>query len=229
MHLMRQRAALLGHIQKTNSQYHLPEIGQKIADKANRDGGAERFPEPAVQKSLAVDLARIDHDAPLLRDRELAILHTATPHDANTRSLLRTVPGSGEILSLVLLDAIPDRQRFPRVPECVSDGRLVTCAKESAGKRYGTSGTKIGKASRPWAVSPAAVLCLRTHPAGQQYLARVENTQGKGKALTGLAPKLARAVSPMLKRKTAFAMSLCRQRAHGAERVSRTSHWTSTG
>src|SRR5262245_46642191 len=42
-HLMRTRAELLTHVQQTNSQYHLPEIGKKIAYKANRAGVAERF------------------------------------------------------------------------------------------------------------------------------------------------------------------------------------------
>jgi hypothetical protein len=31
IHLMRKRAELLAHVQNTNSQYHLPEIGKKIA------------------------------------------------------------------------------------------------------------------------------------------------------------------------------------------------------
>jgi transposase len=34
LHLMRQRAELLAHVQQTNSQYTLPEIGKKIAYKA---------------------------------------------------------------------------------------------------------------------------------------------------------------------------------------------------
>jgi transposase len=60
LHLTRKRAELLTHIQQTNSQYNLPEMGKKIASKANRDGGAERFPAPAVHKSVEVDLALID-------------------------------------------------------------------------------------------------------------------------------------------------------------------------
>src|SRR5262245_36683470 len=59
-HLMRKRAALLAHVQNTNSQYNLPELGKKLAYKANRDGVTRRFPEPAVQKSWEVDLALID-------------------------------------------------------------------------------------------------------------------------------------------------------------------------
>ena len=169
---MRQRAALLAHIQQTNSQDNLPESGKKIASKANRDGVAERFPDPAVQKRMAVDLALMGHDDPRLRDVELSLGRTAKHHDANTLYLLRTVPGLGDILRLVLLYAIHDIQRFPRVHDLVSYCRLVTCAKEAAGKRSGTSGTKIGQAYRTWAFSEAAVLFLRHHPQGQQSLPR---------------------------------------------------------
>lgn len=206
IHLMRKRAELLAHIQNTNSQYNLPEIGKKIAYKANRDGVAERFADPAVQKSIEVDLALIGHYDQLLRDMELAVLKTAQHHDANTLYLLRTVPGIGEILSLVLLYEIHDIQRFPRVQDFVSYCRLVKCAKESAGKRYGTSGAKIGNAYLKWAFSEAAVLFLRANPAGQKYLARLENKHGKGKALTVLAHTLARVVYHMLQRATAFDM-----------------------
>jgi transposase len=184
---MRKRAELLAHIQNTDRQYNLPEIGKKLAYKANRHGVAERFLDPAVQKSIAVDLALIDHYDCLLRDMELSILKTAKQHDANTLYLRRTVPGIGEILSLVLLYEIHDIRRFSRVQEFVSYCRLVTCAKESAGKRDGTSGTKMGNADLKWAFSEAAGLFLRANPAGQQYLARLEKKHSKGKALTVLA------------------------------------------
>ena len=67
MYLTRKRAELLAHIQNTNSQYNLPEIGKKLAYKANRAGGAERLPALAGHQSLAVDLALLGDDAPLLR------------------------------------------------------------------------------------------------------------------------------------------------------------------
>ena len=200
-------AEFLPHVQQTNRQYNLPAIGKKIAYKANHDGVAERFSAPAVQKRIAVGLALLDHYDGLLRARALTILKTAKQHDANTLSLLRTVPGIGELLSLVLLYAIHDIARFPRVPDFVSYCRLVTCAKESAGKRSGTSGTKIGKASLQGAFSEAAVLFLRAHPAGQKYLARLETKHGKGQALTVLAHKLARAVYSMLQRGVGFALN----------------------
>jgi transposase len=172
MHLMRKRAELLTHVQQTHWQYNMPEIGKKIAYKANRAGVAERFADPAVQKSVEVDLALIDYYDELLRDLELALVKTAKQHDAHTLYLLQTVPGIGKILSLVLLYEMHDIARFPRVQDFVSYCRLVKCAKESAGKRYGASGTKIGNAYLKWAFSEAAVLFLRNNPAGQKYLAR---------------------------------------------------------
>ena len=204
MHLMRKRAELLAHVQNTNSQYNLPEIGKKIAYKANRAGIAERFPDPAGQKSIEVDLALIGYYDPLLTDLELHIVKTAKHHDAQTLYRLQSVPGIGKILSLVLLYEIHDIQRFPRVQDFVSYCRLVKCAKESAGKRYGTLGAKIGNAYLKWAFSEAAGLFLRNHPAGQKYLARLEKKHGTGKALTILAQKLARAVYYLLRRDPGF-------------------------
>jgi transposase len=204
MHLARKRAELLAHVQHTNSQYNLPAIGKKIAYKANRDGGAERFAAPAVHKRIEVDLALISSYDELLRDVELTILNTGKHHDANTLYLLQTVPGIGKILSLVWRYEIHDIHRFPTVQDFVSYGRLVKCAKESAGKRLGTSGTKIGNAHLKWAFSEAAVLFLRDHPAAQKYLARLEKKHDTGKALTVLAHTLARAVYDRLQRHVAF-------------------------
>ena len=110
------------------------------------------------------------------------------------------------MLSLVLLYAIHDIQRFPRVQGFVSYCRLVKGAKASAGNRYGTAGTKIGHAYLPWAFSEAAVLLLRYNAQGQKSLGRLEKKHGQGKALTILAHKLARAVYYMVHRDTVFEM-----------------------
>jgi transposase len=206
LHLTRKRAELLAHIQNTNSQYNLPEIGKKLAYKANRDGVVERFSAPAVQKSVEVDLALIGSYDQLLSDVELTIVQTAKQHDAHTLYRLQSVPGIGKILRLVLLYEIHEMSRFPRVQDVVSYCRLVKCAQESAGKRSGTSGAKIGNAYLKWAFSEAAVLFLRNNPVGQKYLARLEKKHGQGKAFTVFAHQLARAVYDILRRDTVFDM-----------------------
>jgi hypothetical protein len=204
MPLAHKRGELLAHVQNTHSQYNLPAIGKNIADTANRDGVAERCADPAVQKSIAVDLSLVSPDDELRRDVALTILKTAKHHDVNTRYLLQTVPGIGTILRLVRLDEMHHIDRCPSVQDFASYCRLVKCAKESNGKRSGTSGSKIGHAHLTWAFSEAAVLCLRDNPAGQQFLSRLEKTHDKGTALTIFAHTLARAVYDMVKRKVAF-------------------------
>jgi transposase len=131
MYRTRQRAELLAHIQHTNSQSNLPEIGKQLADKANSDGVAERFPDPAVQKSMAVNLGLLGSYDPLLHDLELPSVKAAKPHDAHTLYLLQTGPGIGKILRLVLLYELHDIQRFPSVQNVVSSGRLVKCAPQN--------------------------------------------------------------------------------------------------
>ena len=77
------------------------------------------------------------------------------------------MPGIGKLLSLVLLYDMHDIDRFPTVQDVVSSGRLVQCAKASAGTRLGPAGKKIGHAHRKWALSEAAAVFLRNHSAGQ--------------------------------------------------------------
>ena len=206
MHLTRKRAELLAHVQNTNYQYNLPDIGKKIAYKANREGVAERFPDEAVQKSIELNLKLLDfYDSLLLRlEHELSI--TAKAHDADSYFRIRSIPGIGRILGLVLLYEIHDISRFPRVQDFVSYCRLVKSAKESAGKRMGSSGKKIGNAHLKWAFSEAAVLFLRRNQQAVKYREKLAKKHGKGKSLTILAHKLARAVYYILKRKEVFHM-----------------------
>ena len=119
---------------------------------------------------------------------------------------LRSVPGIGQILALVILYEIHDIHRFPTVQDFVSYARLVKCSRESAGKRHGTSGSKIGNVHLKWAFSEAAALFLRWNTAGRKYFTRIEKKHGKGKALSILAAKLGRAVYHMLLRKKPFDM-----------------------
>jgi hypothetical protein len=184
-----------------------------MAYKAPRPGVAARFPDPAVQKRLAVALALLDHDAQLLLALERPSVRTAQHHDANTLDRLHTVPGIGTMFSLVLLDDLHALDRFPRGQDCAASCRRVQGAKASAGTRDGTSGTTIGHASLPWAFSAAAVRFVRHNPPGQTCLARLEHTHGQGKALTGLAHTVARAVYDMLQRDTVCARDKLLNRA----------------
>jgi len=206
-YLVRKRADLLAHIQNTNSQWNLPAFGKKIAYKIHRQGVVDQFTDPAVQKSIEVDLELIDHYDLLIGNLERYILRLAKQHDPQDLMLLQTIHGIGKVLSLIILYEIHDVHRFPRVQDFVSYARLVKCAKESAGKRRTGSGQKIGNAHLKWAFSEAAVLFLRANPKGLKYKQRLERKHGKAKALSILAHRLGRAVYYILLRKKAFDMN----------------------
>ena len=204
MHLMRKRSELLAHIHNTNSQYNLPQITKNLRYAFNRDGIAERFSDPSVQKSIELDLNLIDFYDKQLSKVEWFIQQQAKDCDQHSLILLRTVPGIGKILSLVILYEVHTIERFPTVQNFASYCRLIKCQKESAGKSYGSSGKKIGNAFLKWAFSEAAVLFLRNNPEAQAWLERMANKHNKARALTILAHKLGRAVYFMLQRKTVF-------------------------
>jgi len=207
MHLMRKRSELLAHIQNTNSQYCLPQFGKKIAYKRNRHDLPEHFTDLTVRRSIEMDLSLIDHYDKLLAEVELYITQNAKVHDVNAFNRLRSVHGIGKILALVMLYEIHDIKRFPTVQDFVSYARLVKCSRESAGKRHGSSGKKIGNVHLKWAFSEASVLFLRANPKGQRWVDKLSSKHGKAKALSILAHKLGRAVYYMLQRDKAFDMN----------------------
>jgi len=115
-----------------------------------------------------------------------------------------TVPGVGKILALVFLYEIHDVRRFPEVGQFLSYARLVRCAHESAGKKVGSGGAKIGNAHLKWAFGEAACLLLRESDAAKKWLARREKKHGKARALGALSVRLGRAVYHLLRKKEAF-------------------------
>lgn len=204
LHLVRKRGQLLAHIQMTSHQYNLEPLGKRIAYPANRLGVAEHFPDPAVRKSIGVDLALLARYDELITDLELDLVRRAKQHDPQAFQRLRSIPGIGKVLALTILYEIHDVRRFDRVQEFASYARLVKCAKESGGKKLGTGGAKMGNVHLKWAFSEAAVLFVRHSAEGKKLQARLEKRFGKGKALSILAHKLGRAAYFMLARGTAF-------------------------
>ncbi len=148
----------------------------------------------------------IDQYDALVNNLELTIVREAKRHDGDAFHRLRSVPGIGKVLGLTILYEIHDITRFDRVQEFASYAGLSKCAKESAGKKLGTSAAKMGNVHLKWAFSETAVLFLGHTAEGKKLLARLEKKHGTGKALSILAHKIGRAVYYMLSRSTVFSM-----------------------
>jgi transposase len=206
MHFVRHRSHLLTHIQQTNAQYNLPKIGKTLKYKGNREGVAERFEDDSARKTVEIDLELIAFYDTIIRKVEWHILRTAKAHDPQALHLLRSIPGIGKILSLVILYEVQDITRFPTPQKFASYARLIRPVKESAGKRTGIANGKMGNAYLKWAFSEAVVLFLRETREAQPYIRRLERKYGSDKAKGILAHRLGRTVYYMLKNRQIFDM-----------------------
>ena len=204
MYLMRRRAKLLAHIQNTNTQYNLPQIGKNLSKKCHRRHIAQRFVDPAVKMAIETNLALIEFYDQLLPKIEAYIDRCAKTHDPNALYRLRTTPGVGYILALSILYEVGDIARFKTVQDFCSYARLITPAKESDGKWAGKCNTKIGNNHLKHAINEAAMLFLRRSNTAVAYRERLERRHGKAKSYGIFTHKLGRALYYMLKNKQAF-------------------------
>ena len=206
MFFKHKRSELLGHIQNTRHQYLMPAFEKSIAYKRNRKGIAEKFPNQTVQKSIQANLELIGLYDQIIKDIELYITKNAKEHNAYDYYLIRSVPGIGKVLSLVILYEIQTISRFKTVRDFASYARLIRPRKQSAGKTVSCSNRKIGNAYLKWAFSEAAVLFIRESDQVKAYHEKLKNKNGKGKAMAILSHRIGRAVYFMLKNKQPFDM-----------------------
>ncbi len=202
---VRQRAQLIAHIQNTNSQYNHPPFDKKLTYKGNRSAQiADRFEHPSTKLSVAADLALVENYDAQIAALETHLVRSAKVDDPTTFGFLRTVPGIGPILGLVMLYEIDAIDRFPDVGNFLSYSRLVACTHESAGKVKGVGGRKIGNAHLKWAFSEAASLMLRSFAPARSWMQRQSKKRGAKKAHAILEAKIGRAVYHLWRKQVAF-------------------------
>src|SRR5207302_8865167 len=93
-------------------------------------------------------------------------------------TLLKTIPGIGESLSLTILYEIGDIERFPTIKDFLSYCRLVKGTVASAGKIKGLRGAKLGNPYLRWAFGEAAVIAERDHALIGPLVQRLEAKMG---------------------------------------------------
>lgn len=199
MRFMYKRAELLTHIQNTKSQYNLPDFENSIARKRFRKDVHKHFDDPSVQQSILVDLELIEHYENILCKIEWYITKHAIEHQPKNIIRLKSIPGVGKILALVILYEIHDINRFERVQNFCSYARLVCPQKESAGKTTAKGNKKMGSAYLKWAFGEATLLLIRESVFVKELHKKLKNKYGKARALSIISHKLGRAVYYMLK------------------------------
>jgi len=122
---------------------------------------------------------------------------------------LKSIPGIGEVLAIVIMLETGDVTRFARVGNFASYARCVDSARYSNGKKKGEGNTKNGNAYLVWAFIEAANFARRYSDEAKRFFERKKAKTNSVVATKALAHKLARASYHMLKEGQLFDVKRC--------------------
>lgn len=118
--------------------------------------------------------------------------------------LLESIPGIGDLLSLLLSVEIGDIKRFPNDRALASYAGLVPSVSSSGGKTYlGQTSNKSNPYIR-WALTEAVTHVVKKDSTYKKFYEKLEIKKGKSKARVAIMHKLIRAIWYMLTKREKF-------------------------
>ena len=124
-------------------------------------------------------------------------------------ALLRSIPGIGEVLAIVIMLETGDIGRFAEVGNFASYARCVDSARYSNGKKKGEGNTRNGNAYLVWAFIEAANFARRFSDEARRFFDKKKAKTNSVVATKALAHKLARASYHIPKEKQPFDVKRC--------------------
>jgi transposase len=122
---------------------------------------------------------------------------------------LKSIPGIGEVLAIVIMLETGDVNRFAQVGNFASYARCVDSARYSNGKKKGEGNSKNGNAYLVWAFIEAANFARRFNEEARRFFDRKKVRTNAVVATKALAHKLARASYHVLKTQQPFDVKRC--------------------
>ena len=125
MSMVQERSQLYGHIKIMGHQINQPFGPQSFNHKCNRVGIEDRFTDIFQKINCETDLklmAGYDEAINNIENKVIKELKTELPKELN---IVKSIPGVGKVLSLIIILEIGDIKRFPTVQKFASYCRLV--------------------------------------------------------------------------------------------------------
>jgi transposase len=201
---MKIRAEAYAHIQTIFRQHCLNISPKDVKNKQERRLLINRIDDQQIKSSIELNLNVIDFFDAQLNKVEREIRAKAKLHDRTSLNILLSIPGVGDMMSLVILYEIGDISRFPSPQKFSSYARLVKCERSSAGKKYRGGNNKIGNPYLKWAIGEIIIHAPTFSPYIKSYYDRLINRSGNAKAKAIITHKFGVAIYNMLKNKTSF-------------------------
>lgn len=124
-------------------------------------------------------------------------------------ALLKSIPGIGEVLAIVIMLETGDIGRFAEVGNFASYARCVDSVRYSNGRKKGEGNTRNGNAYLVWAFIEAANFARRFSEEARRFFDKKKAKTNSVVATKALAHKLARASYHILKEKQPFDVKRC--------------------
>jgi len=209
IYFVRQRAQLLGHMSSSVQVYgQIPLSSKEKCKSVRKENIIKRFTDTSLQFSMAVDADLSCYYDKIIMSVEKEILKKTRLIFSSTFNLLKTAPGIGEIIALIILYESDEISRFPTVKDFCSYSMLTPSEATSNGKKVGNQGCKMGNHYLKWAFTQAAVLGKNRNISLKKYADKLIEKYGKRKGNAIYAHRLGIAVYYMLKNGTAFNLEM---------------------
>jgi transposase len=209
MALVSERTALKNRIHAVLAKYALSVEAADLFGKKGRELmglAVQKLPAEtrfSTQRTLDI-LDELKVQIKFLEDRMEAVFE-----ETEEVRLLRTLPGVGFILSVVIAGEIGDVKRFSRPEQLASYSGVVPRVSSSGGKtRYGSMRTESNQYLRWGFIEAANVVCLHRSKHPEQTVSRlyerIKSRKGHGKAIGAVARNLAEATFWVLTKKEPY-------------------------
>ena len=199
------RAEAFTHIQMVAHQNAIHSIGSCEVKKRDEQARLiEIFAEHGLETLIHPDIETINAFDPIIARIEKEIRENAIAHNPRDMMLLKTAPGIGDILALIILYETHDIRRFPKHQNYASYSRVVRCPQTSSGKITGIKNQNIGNPYLKYAFNAIIISAQQQSAQISKYYKRLESKFGKKKARARMAHKFNTAVYYMLRNRIPF-------------------------
>ena len=203
-YLVKHRSGILSHMSESVQVHGQERLSRQEKRKSARSKAIPtRFTNPILHFSMKIDSYLANQYDILIKELEKEIINHTRLLASKEYAILKTAPGIGKILGLVILYEIDDIKRFNSSNEFCSYAMLIPSNATSDGKNVGSQGRKMGNHYLKWAFSEMVVIAKR-NPYIKKYSSKLEKKHGKTKANAIIRHRFGHVVYNMLKHDKVF-------------------------
>ncbi len=204
--LVRHRSGILCHMSESVQVHGQGRLTRLEKSKSSRaEAIPERFVNPALKFSMKIDTYMARQYDLVIKELEKEVIKQTRLLASKEYAILKTSPGIGKTLGLVILYEIDDITRFTTSNNFCSYAMLTPADATSDGKKVGKQGRKMGNHYLKWAISELVVIAKR-NPYIHEYADKLENKHGKFKTNAILRHRFGHVIFNMLKHNQVFSI-----------------------